>query len=348
MKLPPLALTAPSLCPRCDAPAMFDDHCVQCALPLRLCGACRGVAGPFDRFCGFCGYELVQGDKRGAVWRLWLLAALVPLAAGLAFGLSPLAFKTGILTGFVSHAQQTPSQMQAMRSAKLGFTYAVPDDWTATDYTKAGSPQPFVVVSRLDVDRVAAANLSGEVITTQPAGVSMTLGRPPLDVSAVDAADPLAVLAFQVSQLVATPPAGVTYRIVEALLALAGRGRVLELAVGTGRVALPLVERGVEVEGVDISEQMVARLRAKAGGEGVKVTMGDFAEVPVAGRFRLVYIVFNTLFALLTQEDQLRCFENVAAHLEPDGAFVLECFHPDLSLFDRGQHIRTQESRTDR
>jgi hypothetical protein len=204
---------------------MFDDHCVQCALPLRLCGACRGVAGPFDRFCGFCGYELVQGDKRGAVWRLWLLAALVPLAAGLAFGLSPLAFKTGILTGFVSHAQQTPSQMQAMRSANLGFTYAVPDDWTATDYTKAGSPQPFVVVSRLDVDRVAAANLSGEVITAQPSGVVMTLGRPPLDVSAVDSADPLAVLAFQVSQLVATPPAGVTYRVAKPVHAITVAGK---------------------------------------------------------------------------------------------------------------------------
>jgi hypothetical protein len=192
---------------------MFDDHCIQCALPLRLCGACRGVAGPFDRFCGFCGYELVQGDKRAAVWRLWLLAALVPLAAGLVFGLSPLALKTGILTGLVNHTSPTPSQLQAMRSANLGFTYGVPNDWAATDYTKAGSPQPFVVVSRLDADRVGAANLNGELITAKPTGAVMTLGRPPLDVSAVDSSDPLAVLAFQVSQLVATPPAGVTYRV---------------------------------------------------------------------------------------------------------------------------------------
>jgi hypothetical protein len=225
VKLPPLALTAPSLCPRCDAPAMFDDHCVQCALPLRLCGACRGVAGPFDRYCGFCGYELVQGDKRAAVWRLWLLAALIPLAAGLAFGLSPLALKTGILTGFANRAPQTPSQMQALRSANLGFTYAVPNDWTATDYTKAGAPQPFVVVSRLDADRVTAANLGGELITAQPAGVAMTLGRPPLDVSAVDSSDPLAVLAFQVSQLVATPPAGVTYRVVKPVHAISVGGK---------------------------------------------------------------------------------------------------------------------------
>ena len=142
---------------------------------------------------------------------------------------------------------------------------------------------------------------------------------------------------------------------IDALAELAGGdstgaagARVLELAIGTGRIALPLIEKGVNVEGVDVSEPMVARLRAKPGGDRVKVTMGDFADVPAEGRFRLVYIVFNTLFALLTQEDQLRCFENVAAHLEPDAAFVLECFHPDLSLFDRGQHIRTEESRTDR
>ena len=135
---------------------------------------------------------------------------------------------------------------------------------------------------------------------------------------------------------------------IEALAEMAGGGRVLELAIGTGRVALPLIESGVDVEGVDVSEPMVAKLRNKPGGDRVKVTMGDFADVPVEGRFRLVFVVFNTLFALVTQEDQLRCFENVAAHLEPGGAFVLECFHPDLTLYDRGQHVRTEESTTDR
>jgi len=132
------------------------------------------------------------------------------------------------------------------------------------------------------------------------------------------------------------------------LAGLAGDGRALELAVGTGRIALPLRERGVEVEGVDVSEAMVERLRAKPGGQEIKVTMGDFAEVPVEGSFRLVYIVFNTLFALLTQEEQLRCFQSVAGHLERGGAFVLECFHPDLSLYSHGQMVRTEESRTDR
>ena len=135
---------------------------------------------------------------------------------------------------------------------------------------------------------------------------------------------------------------------VATLAELASGGRVLELAIGTGRVALPLLERGVQLEGLDVSEAMVARLRAKPGGEQVRVTMGDLADVPVEGRFRLIYIVFNTFFALLTQEEQVRCFENVAARLEPAGAFALECFHPDLSLYNQGQMVRTEESKTDR
>ncbi|HEY3259551.1 MAG TPA: class I SAM-dependent methyltransferase [Pseudonocardiaceae bacterium] len=123
-----------------------------------------------------------------------------------------------------------------------------------------------------------------------------------------------------------------------ALLAeLAGDGPALELAIGTGRVALPLAERGVEVHGLDASEAMIARLRAKPGGQRIPVTVGDFADVAVDGRFRLVYIVFNSLFALLTQAEQVRCFRNVAAHLTGDGVFVVEAFVPDLGRFDRGQ-----------
>ena len=109
---------------------------------------------------------------------------------------------------------------------------------------------------------------------------------------------------------------------------LVGDGRALELAIGTGRIALPLAARGVHVDGVDISPAMVARMRAKPGGEAISVTIGDFAEVPVAGSYRLVYVVFNTLFNLLTQDAQVRCFENVAAHLTDDGSFVIEAFVP--------------------
>ena len=131
------------------------------------------------------------------------------------------------------------------------------------------------------------------------------------------------------------------------LAELAGSGPVLELAVGTGRIGLPLVGRGIEVHGIDASEQMVARLRSKPGGERVHVTMGDFADVPVEGRYALVYVVFNTLFALQTQEAQIRCFQNVAAHLADDGVLVVEAFVPDLARFDRGQRIETERVTTD-
>jgi SAM-dependent methyltransferase len=109
---------------------------------------------------------------------------------------------------------------------------------------------------------------------------------------------------------------------------LADGGRALELAIGTGRVALPLAARGVSVDGIDISPAMVARLRAKPGGDQISVTIGDFADVPVPGTYRLVFVVYNTLFNLLTQDDQVRCFENVAAHLADDGSFVVEAFVP--------------------
>jgi len=109
---------------------------------------------------------------------------------------------------------------------------------------------------------------------------------------------------------------------------LAGPGPALELAIGTGRIALPLAARGIRVDGVDISPAMVAQLRAKPGGEQLAVTIGDFAEVPVPGTYRLIFVVWNTLFNLLTQEDQVRCFENVAAHLTDDGSFVVEAFVP--------------------
>jgi SAM-dependent methyltransferase len=109
---------------------------------------------------------------------------------------------------------------------------------------------------------------------------------------------------------------------------LAGGGPALELAIGTGRVALPLAARGIRVDGIDFSPAMVAKLRAKPGGDQIAVTLGDFADVAVQGSYRLIFVVFNTLFNLLTQDDQVRCFENVAAHLSADGSFVVEAFVP--------------------
>ena len=111
---------------------------------------------------------------------------------------------------------------------------------------------------------------------------------------------------------------------------LAGEGAALELAIGTGRIGLPLAARAVQVDGIEISQPMVDRLRAKPGGNEISVTIGDFADVAVSGSFRLIFVVFNTFFNLLHQNDQVRCFENVAAHLDDDGAFVIETFVPSF------------------
>ncbi len=127
------------------------------------------------------------------------------------------------------------------------------------------------------------------------------------------------------------------------LASLAGDGPVLELAIGTGRIALPLAERGVEICGIDASEKMVAGLRAKPGGASIQVSFGNFADVAIDGRYRLIYVVFNTLFALQTQEAQMRCFENVAAHLVDGGVFVVEAFVPDLTRFDRNQRVEVNK-----
>ena len=109
---------------------------------------------------------------------------------------------------------------------------------------------------------------------------------------------------------------------------LVGSGPALELGIGTGRIALPLAARGIRVDGIDLSQVMVDRLRTRPGGDQLSVTIGDFADVPVSGTYRLIYVVFNTLFNVLTQDDQVRCFENVAAHLTSDGTFVIEALVP--------------------
>jgi len=132
------------------------------------------------------------------------------------------------------------------------------------------------------------------------------------------------------------------------LAELARGGRALELGVGTGRFALPLSEKGVEVHGIDAAPAMVERLRAKPGGDAISVSLGNFADVEVEGEFKLVYVVFNTIFALLSQEDQVRLFRNVAAHLTPDGCFVIEAFVPDMKRFDGGQTNRATRVTVDR
>jgi SAM-dependent methyltransferase len=128
--------------------------------------------------------------------------------------------------------------------------------------------------------------------------------------------------------------------VVDFLAGLAGDGAALELGIGTGRIALPLSRRGVRVHGIDLSEAMVARLRAKPGAEPIGVTIGDFATTTVDGRFSVAYLVFNTIMNLTSQDEQVACFQNVAAHLEPGGCFVIETGVPNLRRLPPGETVR--------
>ena len=125
-------------------------------------------------------------------------------------------------------------------------------------------------------------------------------------------------------------------------------GPALELAIGTGRIALPLAAQGIRVDGVNIAPAMVVELRAQAGGEALAVTLGDFADVPVEGHYALIYIVWNTFFNLLTQEDQVRCFANVATHLADDGVFVIETYVPAfLYRLQNNQYVEAEAVEVD-
>lgn len=133
-----------------------------------------------------------------------------------------------------------------------------------------------------------------------------------------------------------------TEEAVERILALARGGRVLELGIGTGRLALPLVAAGVEVHGVDASPEMVSKLRQKPGGDQIPVHLGDFAEVDAGGGFALVVLAVNTIFALPDQDAQVACFANAARHLAPEGAFVVEAWVPDIAAFHNHQLVRSR------
>ena len=124
---------------------------------------------------------------------------------------------------------------------------------------------------------------------------------------------------------------------VDFLMERVGSGRVLELGIGTGRIALPLAQRGVSVHGIELSKAMVARLREKPGGGDIDVAIGDFATTTVDGSFSLAYLVYNTIMNLTTQEAQVACFRNVASHLEPGGCFVVEVMIPELRRLPPGE-----------
>lgn len=128
--------------------------------------------------------------------------------------------------------------------------------------------------------------------------------------------------------------------VVEVLAGLAGAGKALELGIGTGRVAIPLAGKGIAVHGIEASQAMLDRMRAKPGGADIPVTLGDFTEVAVDGEYAVIYIVFSTLYGLITQEAQVSCVRHAAARLAPGGTFVVEGFVPDPARFDRGQRVQ--------
>ena len=128
---------------------------------------------------------------------------------------------------------------------------------------------------------------------------------------------------------------------IELLAGLAGRGSALELGIGTGRIALPLQEKGVRVQGIDASEAMLAKLRAKPGGEEIEVLLGSFADFKINERFQLVYVVFNTFFNLQTQDEQVNCLKAVHRHLAAEGVLLIEAFVPDPCRFVDQQTVRT-------
>lgn len=139
-----------------------------------------------------------------------------------------------------------------------------------------------------------------------------------------------------------------TAAAVEFLAALAEGGSVLELGIGTGRLGLPLVDRGIDVHGVDGSTEMVSKLRGKPGGERIPVVIGDFANADAGHGFALVLLAVNTIFALPSQQAQVQCFRNAARHLAPSGRFVVEAWVPDLGAFRHHRMVRPRIMRSDR
>ena len=134
--------------------------------------------------------------------------------------------------------------------------------------------------------------------------------------------------------------AGAIDPVVDVLEALAASGRVLEFAIGTGRIGLPLRRRGVDVHGIELSKAMLQHLRSKEGGADIPVIVGDMTTARAEGTFRLVYLVYNTIMNVVTQQGQVAVFRNAAAHLEPGGAFVIEVGVPDLQLLPFGETHR--------
>jgi len=245
VKLPPVALTAPTLCPRCDAPALYEDRCTSCGLQLGVCGACRGVAGPFDRYCGFCGHDLSEGEARSPVWRFWLLAAMIPMVAVLVVGAT---FFGGPVARRVSHAVFPPAASPSpspgvatklYRSPNLHLIYAVPADWPSpADYTLSTStPLQQVVAARMEADIASYGATKGNPLAAKPAGALLALGPLGQAPAGVDATDPSSVLGSDISTLTLGPPPGLKIAVGQPAQSITVDGRSGKEAVFTVTMA---------------------------------------------------------------------------------------------------------------
>jgi hypothetical protein len=209
---------------------------LQCSLQLRWCGNCHGVAGPFDRFCGFCGFELIRGGRRNPLWRLRALVALVPLVVGLGYGLyvarAPAAV-TGVVHGVLQPTRAQPAAVADYASRPLGLHYSGPPNWTVVDYTAGEHPQPTVVLSRDAVDQSAATAAAGDLAQVdQPQASLIAISRPPTDGTLVaDTRDPVAALTSELAPVVAAPPPGVRVAVVRPVRAVTVGGRQAAEAV---------------------------------------------------------------------------------------------------------------------
>ena len=243
MKVPPAALTAPTNCPRCDAPALYADHCSSCDLQLAQCGACRGIAGHFDRYCGFCGHDLAAGELRSPIWRFWLLVAMIPMVGAIIlltlFGGPAVTRVSKLVLRPIESASPAPNQtgFRALRSQNLHLEYSVPNDWVGYDYSlDRTAPLPEIVVAQVNQDGAGFGETKGDILAAKPQGALMTLGTLGDNRAALDAKDPATALSADVANFAGRPVGGLKFDLVKGITGILANGR-------TGREAIFRVTR---------------------------------------------------------------------------------------------------------
>ena len=224
-------------------PALYDDHCSSCGLQLAQCGACRGIAGPFDRYCGFCGHDLAAGALRSPVWRFWLLVAVIPMVGALILLTilgAPTVSRVSKLVlrpAAIPSPSASPSALRAMRSQNLHLEYSVPVEWVGYDYSlDRTAPLPEVVVAKYSRDGIAFADTKGDILAAKPTGALVTLGTLADNRAAADARDPATALNADIAGFAARTTGGLKFEVVRGISGILANGR-------TGREAVFRVTR---------------------------------------------------------------------------------------------------------